>query len=113
MLESLPFPHPPGLTIAVVPERDRVVITPEGELDIASVDAVRHKVAALRARGFQSIVLDLRGLTFVDSCTIHLLLELESAATADGSTFTVQLGVASPARRLLVLAGLGERFACV
>lgn len=111
MLESPPFPRLTGLTVAVMPKRDRVVVAPEGELDLATVDAVRHKVAALRARGFQSIVLDLRWLTFADSCTIHLLFELEAAAEADGSAFAVQLGSASPAQRLLVLTGLAERFA--
>jgi anti-anti-sigma factor len=103
--------HPPGLAIAVVPARDDVVVLPEGELDIGTVDAVRHKVAALSARGFSRIVLDLRRLSFADSCTIHLLSELEQTAAADGFAFEARVGATGPVHRLLALTGLLGRFA--
>jgi anti-anti-sigma factor len=111
MLDPGLSPCSHGVAIAVVPERDHVVVAPEGELDIGTVGGVRHKVAALRARGFSRVVLDLRGATFVDSCTIHLLFELESAAATDGFAFEVRLGETGPARRLLDLTRLADRFA--
>lgn len=102
--------HPTGLSIAVMPARDDVVVLPAGELDIGTVDAVRHKIAALSARGFSHIVLDLRRLTFADSCTIHLLGELEARAAEDGFDFTVRVGTRGPVHRLLALTGLAGRF---
>jgi anti-sigma B factor antagonist len=104
-------PRSLGLAIAVAPERDHVLVVPEGELDITTVGAVRHKVAALRARGFPSVVLDLHGVTFADSSLLHLLYELESAAAADGFAFAIRIGASGPARRLLDVAGLADRFA--
>src|SRR5215212_6111130 len=92
MLDPTLSRRSPALAIAIEPERDHVLVVPRGELDIATVGAVRHKVATLRARGFSRVVLDLRGVTFVDSCTIHLLYELDSAAAADGLGFAIRLG---------------------
>jgi anti-anti-sigma factor len=111
MLDLHPSPRSLGLAIAVVPERDHVLVVLEGELDIATVGAVRHKVAALRARGFPRVVLDLRRLTFADSSLVHLLYELEVAAAVDGVAFAIRPGESGPARRLLNLTGLGGRFA--
>jgi anti-anti-sigma factor len=111
MLDQDLSPRSLGLAIAVVPERDHVLVVPEGEVDIATVGAVRHKVMALRARGFSRVVLDLQSVTFVDSCLIHLLYELESAAATDGLAFAIRVGTGGPARRLLNLAGLADRFA--
>ena len=111
MSQCLQPGRPPGLSVAVVPQRDRVDVVPEGELDIATIAAVRHKLAALRSGGFERVVLDLRRLSFVDSCAIHLLFELESAAARDGIALSVRLGTATPARRLFALAGLEQRFA--
>ena len=111
MLHQDLSPRSPGLAIAIAPERDHVRIVPEGELDIATVGTVRHKVAALRARGFSHVVLDLRSVTFADSSLIHLLYELEATAADDGFAFAIRPGEAGPARRLLDLTGAGARFA--
>jgi anti-anti-sigma factor len=111
MLDLDPSPRSLGLTIAVAPERDHVLVVLEGELDIATVGAVRHKIAALRARGFSRVVLDLRSVTFADSCLVHLLYELDSASASDGLELAIRPGQRGPALRLLDLTGLGRRFA--
>jgi len=102
---------PPALALELERDDARVAVAAAGELDITTVDGVRAEVLALAARGCPSIVLDLGGLTFADSCLIHLLLELEAAAALDGFAFAVRLGGRTPARRLLTVAGLAERFA--
>lgn len=101
---------PPALDLRLEHDDARVVVAAAGELDITTVDGVGAEVLALAARGCPSIVLDLGGLTFADSCLIHLLLELEAAAAIDGFAFAVRVGDATPARRLLELTGLAERF---
>ncbi|MGN6188998.1 MAG: STAS domain-containing protein [Conexibacter sp.] len=104
-------PYPSDFKLVVARRCDYMLVCPEGELDIATVDAVRAEVLALAVRGCTRIVLDLSRLRFVDSCQIHLLLELQAAAALDGFDLAVRLGDATPARRLLALAGLDERFA--
>ncbi|MGH3415142.1 MAG: STAS domain-containing protein [Actinocrinis sp.] len=63
-------------TAAPVPEDAAVWrITVAGELDLGSVDAVRHCFDEVVHRSPTHVVVDLRGLTFMDSTGIALLLE--------------------------------------
>jgi anti-sigma B factor antagonist len=66
--------------IDVEPARDSVRVAPVGELDIATVDKLREEVDRLRESGFSKLVLDLRGVRFLDSTGLRLVLELDQAA---------------------------------
>jgi anti-sigma B factor antagonist len=66
--------------VDVEPERDAVRVAPVGELDIATVDKLRAEVDRLRESGFAKLVLDLRGVRFLDSTGLRLVLELDAAA---------------------------------
>jgi anti-sigma B factor antagonist len=66
--------------IDVEPSRDSVRVAPIGELDIATVDKLRDEVERLRESGFDKLVLDLRGVRFLDSTGLRLVLELDAAA---------------------------------
>jgi anti-anti-sigma factor len=91
------------------PDRDRVIVAPHGELDVATVGAVRAALDELRAAGWASIVLDLREVTFIDSTGLSLLLEADGAARSTGTAFAIVDG--SPAVAwLLDLVGLSEHF---
>jgi anti-sigma B factor antagonist len=69
--------------IDVEPSRNSVRVAPVGELDIATVDRLKTEVVRLRESGFNNIVLDLRGVRFLDSTGLRLVLELDAAARAD------------------------------
>jgi anti-sigma B factor antagonist len=66
--------------IDVEPARDSVRIAPVGELDIATVGKLRTEVDRLRGSGFTNLVLDLRGVRFLDSTGLRLVLEIDQAA---------------------------------
>jgi anti-sigma B factor antagonist len=66
--------------IDVEPARDSVRVAPVGELDIATVDKLRAEVERLREAGFNRVVVDLRGVRFLDSTGLRLILELDAAA---------------------------------
>jgi anti-anti-sigma factor len=70
---DLPSPQP--FRVDVLPDRNRVVVAPHGELDLATVDELRDEIDALAARGFQRIVVDLRALDFMDSTGLRLMLQ--------------------------------------
>jgi anti-anti-sigma factor len=78
--------------IDVEPARDSVRVAPVGELDIATVDKLQAEVVRLRESGFTRIVLDLRGVRFLDSTGLRLVLELDAAARADGHDLCVIRG---------------------
>jgi anti-sigma B factor antagonist len=51
-----------------------VVMILQGELDLAAKDRYEEELAKLADESFESLVVDLRGLTFIDSTGIKLLL---------------------------------------
>ena len=73
-----------SLTCEVVPERDTVRVRPVGTLDLATGPVLEQQLAELRAAGFRHIVVDLRGLTFMDSTGLQLALRWEAASRVDG-----------------------------
>jgi anti-sigma B factor antagonist len=76
-------PHRP-FDVAVVPDRREVAVVPDGDLDLSTVDQVEREVDALRAAGFDRIVLDLRRVAFLDSSGLRLLLGLRNTARRTG-----------------------------
>ena len=99
---------PPPFRVDVEPERDVVRICPVGELDLATVDEVRGRIEELKAAGVRRVVLDLRGVTFMDSTGVWLALQENASARADGWDFTLIDGRPEVAR-VVELAGVRER----
>ena len=80
--------------IDVEPERESVRVAPVGELDIATVEKLRAEVDRLREAGFTDLVLDLRGVRFLDSTGLRLVLELDAAAREASQELTIIRGAA-------------------
>jgi anti-sigma B factor antagonist len=76
----------------ITPERDHVVVRPVGELDMATIGAVEQELRHLRGAGFRTLVLDLSGLTFMDSTGLHLVMRWTAEAAQDGFTFEIEPG---------------------
>lgn len=78
-----------------------------GELDIASVDELRKAVLELADTG-KVIVLDLSGLSFIDSTGLRLVIDLNERF--GGETDRLRVVAGSPAvERLLDIAGLRDQ----
>jgi anti-anti-sigma factor len=86
---------------------DRTVLAVYGELDIATVDAVRARLDALRAER-RPVLLDLDALEFMDSTGIRLILQAAEDRERSGWDFAVTHGSA-PVRRVLEAARLADR----
>src|SRR5688572_1791778 len=67
--------EPEPFSVEIRPDRRRVRVVPRGELDMATVDDLAAEIDELVARGFDSVVLDLRETSFLDSSGVHLLLK--------------------------------------
>ena len=101
-----------------VQRRDHVtIVQPRGEVDLATIETLRSTLDAaiadtLRAAlsGFETrarLVLDLRGLSFIDSNGLHLLVALDERAQRDGFELTL-LAPAAPIDRAIWLSGLDK-----
>jgi anti-sigma B factor antagonist len=83
------------------------VVAPSGELDLSNVDDVRAQIAA-RPPACEALVLDLGGLTFLDTTGMRLAVETLEQTRADGVRFALVRG-GEDVQRLFVLAGLETR----
>jgi anti-anti-sigma factor len=79
-----------------------VVLTLDGEFDLAAAPALREQFAAARAAGARGVVIDMTDVTFVDSSILRELLRAESALHADGTPL-VLAALRAPVARLLEL----------
>jgi anti-anti-sigma factor len=68
------------------------MVVPRGELDMATVDAVEQELRRLRSSGVDKVVLDLGGLTFMDSSGLHLVMRWTNEASKDGFEFELEPG---------------------
>lgn len=83
-------------------------VRPVGELDVATVAHVEAELRALRDAGCDRVVLDLRGLSFMDSNGIRLAVAWDAAARGDGFAFAIVPGI-EPVQRVFRLTGLEGR----
>jgi len=91
--------------VEVEPDRDIVHVRPHGDVDLATVGAIRERFDELTALGFARVVLDLRDVTFLDSTGIRLVLELSASSGADGWELGVVEGPAC-VQRVFELTGI-------
>jgi anti-sigma B factor antagonist len=94
------------IQVAVSHIGDTDVVSPCGEIDIATAPEVRD--AMLATMGERRLVLDLRGVAFMDTSGLQLLVSEHRRARQRGGAFAI---VAGPPRvqRLLDVAGLTGR----
>jgi anti-anti-sigma factor len=84
--------HIEPFSCQVTQDDDQMVIAPRGELDMATVGAVEQELRRLRGSGAPKIVLDLGGLTFMDSSGLHLVMRWVAEASRDGFAFELEPG---------------------
>ena len=65
----------PPFEIAVNPDGDRVVVVPKGEIDLSTVPVLRRRLDEAARSGVKQLVLDLRGVSFLDSSGLKLILD--------------------------------------
>jgi anti-sigma B factor antagonist len=91
----------------VDPDRAAVRVRPIGELDLDTAPVVDAELSELWSVGFTRLVVDLRGVRFLDSTGLRLLLTWDSKSRADGVDFAVIPGPAE-VQRVLEVAGAHE-----
>jgi anti-sigma B factor antagonist len=97
--------EPGAFHCVVLPDRERVVVVPVGELDLATTAELDRQVAELLESGFRHVVVDLAELSFLDSTGVHLLIRWSRRAADDGWTFEVTPGDGA-VERVLDLTGV-------
>jgi anti-sigma B factor antagonist len=103
--------------VEVQRRKHATIVQPRGELDLATAQTLRSTLDAAIAETLSAaldgrengarLVLDLRGLSFIDSTGLHLLVALDRRAQDDGFQLTL-LAPAAPIDRAIRLSGLDQ-----
>lgn len=93
------------LTLRSAREGDVHTISLSGELDLATADDVQRELERIEATDAASIVLDLSGLTFMDSTGVRLLVTAHARSRADANRLSLLRG-APVVQRVLELSGV-------
>ena len=83
-----------------------------GELDMAAVDRFERLLTADQASEAAMFVLDMRGLTFIDSSGLRALLMADQRVRAEGGRFIVVRGP-DQVNQVLEMTGVGQRIELV
>ena len=78
-----------------------------GELDLANADQLEHELLRVEATDALTIILDLSGLTFMDSTGVRAVLRAHARSRADSNRLTLLRGPTS-VQRLFAICGVSE-----
>lgn len=92
--------------ISIAQDGDAVTLTLTGELDLSGVDAFDATLQAIGPH-VRSVVIDLAGLTFVDSSGIGCFLRARAAALETGSSLLLR-SPSPQVRKVLDVIDLGQ-----
>lgn len=95
------------LRIEVRTAPDRVVLELHGELDLLGAPLLQKQIDDADADSRGILVLDLRGLQFVDSAGLRVILAAHESARRRGQEFALTRGT-DQVQRLLSIAGVDE-----
>jgi anti-sigma B factor antagonist len=95
--------------VDVVPGDGEMVVEAIGELDLHSADVLEREVVRLHADGHDRIVVDLRGVEFIDSTGLRLLIALHRSAQRQGRSLSLVPGP-RPVQRIFELTATHALF---
>jgi anti-anti-sigma factor len=100
-------PAPGNFDVTTDRRDDMLVVVPDGEIDLATVDLVREAVDREFVAG-EDLVLDLRQVGFMDTSGLRYVLELHERASRDGFAFRLVRGPGA-VQRVFEVSGLEPR----
>jgi anti-anti-sigma factor len=92
-------------------DTDIALVTLVGEHDLATQTELKRIVHS-HLRAGELVIVDLSKAEYLDSSTINVLAAADRMAQERHLTFTLQLGGATVARRVLEICGLLEHLTC-
>jgi anti-sigma B factor antagonist len=96
------------LRITVRQAEGAVLVSLFGELDMSEVDSVREVLERAQAQTSRILVVDLRGLEFMDSSGIRLMVEADMRAKEEGRSLLLVRG-SDAVHRVFTIALLDRR----
>jgi anti-anti-sigma factor len=102
----------PPLHVNTTREGDRLRVALEGELDIVNAPNLEEELTAAQADSVDTLILDLRDVTFIDSTGLRAVLAADERARSAGARLVVVRG-AEAVHRVFTLTQLDQRLEIV
>ena len=102
-------PRPAPLDVRVEKHQGAPVVHVRGELDLSTCEQVETALAQAEGANPPTLVLDLSGVSFMDSTGVRTLLQADSRARRDGRRLLL-IAPPEPAARVLRVTLLDRRF---
>ena len=87
----------------------RVVVTVRGDLDAASAPRLKEALEDLETYGDHDVIVDVEGLTFIDSSGVYVLIQALKRMSTEGRRLTLR-GADSGAYKVLDVCRLTSVF---
>lgn len=94
-------------SIQAVTEGPTTTLRVSGEVDLATADELNRAAAAALQAGPGALVIDLAGVTFLDSTGLAVLVAVTNQTTASGVRLTIRDPVPR-VRNVIRITGLGQ-----
>jgi anti-sigma B factor antagonist len=96
------------LTVRLVTDAQGIALSLEGELDLETTREFDRHLAALDLDHVRRVLIDLRGVSFMDSRGLSSIIRAHQLAQANGHDLVVRRG-SNQVQRLFALTGVDER----
>jgi anti-sigma B factor antagonist len=96
------------LTVQLITDAQGVALRLEGELDLQTSQEFDRRLADIDQAHVGRLLIDLGGVTFMDSRGLSSIVRAHQAAEANGYTLVVRRG-SNQVQRLFALTGIEER----
>jgi anti-sigma B factor antagonist len=94
------------LHVTAEPLDSAIIVRAAGEIDVATVDLLRRELDTAREET-ASVLLDLSGVTFIDSTGLQLLLDASHSSAVGDWTFLI-VRLSRIVRRLIEVSGTAD-----
>lgn len=98
-----------GMDVRIETAGDTTVAVLVGELDAHTCDAVGEQVVSAVADGARDVVVDLSGVSFLDSSGLRVLVRTRQEVLERGGRLRLR-GATDVVERVLQITGLAETF---
>lgn len=102
-------PHTPGFDLRVDRHGSTAILRVSGEFDMVGAERVDACVDELARTSLDAVVIDLRGVTFLDSTGLRSLIRARAKGTDAEWSLKLVRG-AEPVHRVLTLTRMDEHF---
>jgi anti-anti-sigma factor len=85
------------------------VASVHGEVDASNAAEIGERLRSLLTNHLQAMVVDLSGVTYLDSAGINLLFALGDQLSGRQQRLAVVVSDGSPIARMIAITGLGEK----